>query len=89
MAYIPLDPELKSKGKAIVDLIGGRLGKAGSAWVSMGLLMASTTKDVVAIAPYAFGTFSIVCIVWIYAVKALSKKIDVAVSFSEDERVTA
>jgi AAA family ATP:ADP antiporter len=89
MAYIPLDPELKSKGKAAVDVIGGRAGKAGGGYVQMGLLIAFATKDVVAIAPYAFGTFAVVCIAWLYAVKALSKKVDAAVKFREEERAAA
>jgi len=89
MAYIPLDDELKSKGKAAVDVIGGRLGKAGAGYVQMGLLMAFATKDVVAIAPYAFGTFAVVCVAWLYAVKALSKKVDAAVTFRENERSAA
>ena len=38
MAYIPLDPEAKVKGKAAVDLLGSRLGKAGSSWIQIGLL---------------------------------------------------
>ncbi|MDP3372407.1 MAG: Npt1/Npt2 family nucleotide transporter [Candidatus Paracaedibacteraceae bacterium] len=89
MAYIPLDAELKSKGKAAVDVIGGRLGKAGGGYVQMGLLMAFATKDVVAIAPYAFGTFALVCILWLYAVKGLSKKVAAAVKLREDERAAA
>ena len=38
MAYIPLDPEAKIKGKAAVDLLGSRLGKAGSSCIQIGLL---------------------------------------------------
>lgn len=38
MAYIPLDLEAKIKGKAAVDLLGSRLGKAGSSWIQIGLL---------------------------------------------------
>jgi AAA family ATP:ADP antiporter len=89
MAYIPLDPELKSKGKAAVDVIGGRAGKAGGGYVQMGLLMAFATKDVVAIAPYAFATFAVVCVAWLYAVKALSRKVDTAVKMRADERAAA
>lgn len=78
MAYIPLDDELKTKGKAAVDVIGGRAGKAGGAGVQSLLFMAFATKDVVAIAPYTFLIFAVVCVAWFFAVKMLSVKIDEA-----------
>jgi AAA family ATP:ADP antiporter len=86
MAYIPLDDELKTKGKAAVDVIGGRAGKAGGAFVQSNLQMAlaatalSSGANVVAItAPYAFAVFAVVTVLWLYAVKGLSKKVDAAV----------
>lgn len=78
MAYIPLDDELKTKGKAAVDVIGGRAGKAGGAAVQNWLLLAFMTKDVVAIAPIAAGTFIVICLAWLFAVKALSVKVKAA-----------
>ncbi len=78
MAYIPLDDELKTKGKAAVDVIGGRAGKAGGAFVQNMLLIAFATKDVVSIAPITFGVFAIVAVAWLYAVKVLSVKVNAA-----------
>lgn len=85
MAYIPLNDELKTKGKAAVDVIGGRAGKAGGAFVQSNLQMvlaatvASTGSNIVAVtAPYAFGIFLVICVLWLFAVKALSKKVEVA-----------
>jgi AAA family ATP:ADP antiporter len=79
MAYIPLDDELKTKGKAAVDVIGGRAGKAGGAFVQNMLFLAFATKEAVAIAPICFGVFFVVCLLWMYAVKGLSKKVSSAV----------
>jgi len=78
MAYIPLNDELKTKGKAAVDVIGGRAGKAGGAFVQNMLLIAFATKDVVAIAPVTFGVFAVVIVAWLYAVKVLSVKVNAA-----------
>lgn len=75
MAYIPLDDELKTKGKAAVDVIGGRAGKSGGAFAQSTLLLIFATKDVVAIAPIAFVVFGAFCLLWFVAVKGLSKKV--------------
>jgi AAA family ATP:ADP antiporter len=79
MAYIPLNDELKTKGKAAVDVIGGRAGKAGGAFTQSTLLILFATKDVMAIAPQAFIVFAVVCALWFVAVKMLSRKVDEAV----------
>lgn len=80
MAYIPLDDELKVKGKAAVDVIGGRAGKAGGAFVQSMMAIAFATKDVVIMAPYAFAIFGVVMILWLLAVKVLSGKYEHAVA---------
>jgi AAA family ATP:ADP antiporter len=92
MAYIPLDDELKTKGKAAVDVIGGRAGKAGGAFVQSNLQMVlaatavTSGANIVSVtAPYAFGIFAIVCVLWLYAVKGLSKKVTAAVARRAEE----
>lgn len=92
MAYIPLNDELKTKGKAAVDVIGGRAGKAGGAFVQSNMQMILATVGlsggahlVAPTAPYAFVVFAIICVAWLYAVKALSKKVDAAVENRDKE----
>lgn len=85
MAYIPLDDELKTKGKAAVDVIGGRAGKAGGAFTQSTLLILFATKDVVSIAPQAFVIFSVVCVAWFFAVKVLSRKVAEALKRRQGE----
>ncbi|MDR1233024.1 MAG: NTP/NDP exchange transporter [Puniceicoccales bacterium] len=83
MAYIPLDDEMKVKGKVVVEVIGGRLGKASGAWLQSGLLMIfglnvfshGKKVELISLAPYLFGILVTICLVWLLAVRALSKKI--------------
>jgi AAA family ATP:ADP antiporter len=75
MAYIPLDEEMKVKGKAVVEVVGGRFGKAGGAWIqSLFLLIPGSTYFT--IAPYTFSIFIVICALWMFSVSALSRRVE-------------
>lgn len=71
ITYIPLDKELKLKGKAAVDVVGERLGKAGGGYLQQFLLIL-TGGSVLGITPILF--VLVVCIVagWLWAVFKLN-----------------
>jgi AAA family ATP:ADP antiporter len=74
MSYIPLDDDLKTKGKAAADVIGGRLGKSGGALIQFTLLSLMPGANLLSIADSMFGIFIVVMVVWFFAVFALSKE---------------
>lgn len=71
MAYIPLDDESKVKGKAVVDVVGTRLGKAGGSLIQMGLFTLGTLAT---ITPYIAVIFFVMIGLWIIATHSLSKQ---------------
>jgi len=72
MAYIPLDQELKVKGKAAVDVTGYSFAKACGGYISGGLLVIFAAADLMTIAPYLAFIVLATIIFWVYAVKQLS-----------------
>ncbi len=72
MAYIPLDDELKSKGKAAVDVVGARFGKSGGGIIQSTFFMLLPTYTFAEATPYFASIFFVIMILWVYAVKALS-----------------
>lgn len=80
MAFIPLNEELKVKGKAIVDVFGYRFGKSGGSGLQVILLtLVSAFSGIQAtysdIAIYAFIIFLLCSFVWLIAVLRLSRRI--------------
>ena len=71
MTYIPLDQESKVKGKAAIDTVGARLGKAGGSAIQIGLIAIS--GSLAAVTPQiALILFAIIA-AWLWAINMLDK----------------
>ncbi len=73
MAYIPLDAELRSKGKAAVDITGGRLGKSGGSAIIFALTTIMPMASLPSLAPYLAGLTILVLVGWFFAVIHLNR----------------
>jgi AAA family ATP:ADP antiporter len=71
MSYIPLDDEMKSKGKAAVDVIGGRFGKSGGGIIQSTFFIMFPAYSFAEATPYFAVIFFAIVILWIITVKAL------------------
>jgi AAA family ATP:ADP antiporter len=76
MVYISLPPALKSIGKSIADIIGGRLGKSGGGIIQQ-FLFILTGLNIIELASSFFIIILVFCFLWIFSVYALHKRLEI------------
>ncbi|MDR2417048.1 MAG: NTP/NDP exchange transporter [Holosporales bacterium] len=85
MSYIPLDEELKVKGKAAVDVVGGRMGKSGGAFIQWALLASIPGSTLVSLAPAMLVIFLIIMVLWFWAVAGLGEEFEAVTAKGSSE----
>ena len=71
MAFIPLNLESRTKGKAAVDLLGTRIGKSIGSLFHQGVVLTGTALE--SAAGIYFGFMLAIIFSWIFAIKQLYK----------------
>ena len=81
MAFVPLPPADKIKGKAAIDGICNRLGKSGGSVIYQALLLACST--ITACVPYVAAILFAIIAIWIISVQSLGRKFQALTSQPE------
>jgi AAA family ATP:ADP antiporter len=77
MTFIPLNLELKVKGKAAVDVIGGHGGKSAGSYIQMGLLTLFQGNAFYQLVPIVASISLGVFLIWMVSILNLSKQFKV------------
>ncbi|KAF3333511.1 plastidic ATP/ADP-transporter-like protein [Carex littledalei] len=72
MAYIPLDEDMKVKGKAAIDVVCNPLGKSGGALIQQFMIL--TFGSLAKSTPYLGGILLVIVLAWISAVRSLDSQ---------------
>lgn len=90
MAYVPLEDDLKVRGKGAVDSIGIKLGKSASALIQSFIFIIFPSATFESISPFLMVIFIIVCILWIWSVVNLGKeyesKVKIKLNLEKDKQ---
>lgn len=87
MTFIPLDHETKLRGKAPIDVVGARVGKAGGSLIFQTLLI--FLKTIADCIPFIAIIFALVMTFWISATRNLGKMFNSLVQSQDEEETLA
>ena len=82
MVYVPLDYQMQVHGKAVADVLGGRVGKMLGALLPGFLLMVHTSFNQGDLVPFISLVFCAIILLWICAVFALNRRFNALVKES-------
>jgi len=83
MAFIPLSPEEKTKGKAAIDVLGKTVGKSGGSLVQQALLL--SLGSLAAATPYLALFLGAIILTWLKAADSLSNQFEAAMAPEPEE----
>ena len=72
LAFLPLDPESRLRGKAAIDGLGSGVGKSGASFLYQGLII--STGSVLAATPFVAVILFVAFTSWIYSAFSLGKQ---------------